>query len=228
MAKLRPEFEDALRLFAQASRILVDQGYEAPILVGGAAVELFSNSALMTGDFDVSTARQEAFEEALRTLGFVKPSGRGMATRGWVHPDLRLGFEVVSSTLLGGLADRQRVALIDLGNDGVASAYITRLTTAINGIVYKGEMICVEVPTTGDPDINLTASSESGIAEDQAGEGQHVLINGGVATLAAKNDITIPSGGIVGDYLYLTHGGTTAGTYNAGQFIIKLYGAATL
>ena len=115
-----------------------------------------------------------------------------------------------------------------IGNDGVASAYITRLTTAINGIVYKGEMICVEVPTTGDPDINLAASSESGIAEDQAGEGQHVLINGGVATLAAKNDITIPSGGIVGDYLYLTHGGTTAGTYDAGQFIIKLYGAATL
>jgi len=110
----------------------------------------------------------------------------------------------------------------------VASAYITRLTTAINGIVYKGEMICVEVPTTGDPDINLAASSESGIAEDQAGEGQHVLINGGVATLAAKNDITIPSGGIVGDYLYLTHGGTTAGTYDAGQFIIKLYGAAAL
>ena len=115
-----------------------------------------------------------------------------------------------------------------IGNDGVASAYITRLTTAINGIVYRGEMICVEVPTTGDPDINLAASSESGIAEDAAGEGQHVLINGGVATLAAKNDITIPSGGIVGDYLYLTHGGTTAGTYDAGQFIIKLYGAATL
>lgn len=100
---------------------MVDRGYVAPILVGGAAVELFSNSALMTGDFDVSTARQEVFEEALRTLGFVKPTGRGVATRGWVHPDLRLGFEVVSSTLLGGLADRDRVALIDLGDDGVAS-----------------------------------------------------------------------------------------------------------
>ena len=43
--------------------------------------------------------------------------------------------------------------------------------------------------------------------------------------LAAKNDITIPSGGIQDDFIYLTHGGTTAGTYNAGKFLIRFYGA---
>jgi len=115
-----------------------------------------------------------------------------------------------------------------IGENDTEGAFLTRITTAVNGIVYRGEMICVEVPTTGDPDINLAANSSATLAEDGAGEGEHVLINGGVATLAAKNDITIPSGGIVDDYLYLTHGGTTAGTYDAGQFIIKLYGAATL
>ena len=112
-----------------------------------------------------------------------------------------------------------------IGNDGVAAAFITKLTTAINGLVYRGEMICLEVPTTGDPDINLSANASGTIAEDAAGEGEHVLINGGTATLAAKNDITVPSGGIQDDFIYLTHGGTTAGTYDAGKFLIKFYGA---
>jgi len=112
-----------------------------------------------------------------------------------------------------------------IGNDGLSSAYITKLTTAINGIVYRGEMICLEVPTTGDPDINLCANGSGTIAEDQGGEGAHVLINGGVATLAVKNDIAVPSGGIQDDFIYLTHGGTTAGTYDAGKFLIRFYGA---
>lgn len=118
---LRPEFEAALRLFAQASRAFTAQGFEPPILVGGGAVELFSVSAMMTGDFDICVARQEMFEEALVALGFIKPSGPGNATRGWIHPELKLGFEVVSSTLLNGLADRDRVILIDLDADGVVA-----------------------------------------------------------------------------------------------------------
>lgn len=121
MATYRPEFELALRVFARASTLLVAQGYEAPILVGGAAVELFTASAIVTGDLDVVTARQDAFEAALRNLGFIKPSGPGPLTRGWIHPDLKLSFEVVSTRLLDGLADRERVVVIDFGNDGSAA-----------------------------------------------------------------------------------------------------------
>ena len=119
-ADYRPQFEAALRMFAKATAVMVSQGFEAPILVGGGSVEFFSASALTTGDFDIATARQEEFEAALRSLGFVKPSGPGRATRGWIHPDLALGFEVVSRTLLGGLADRDRALLVDFGADGVA------------------------------------------------------------------------------------------------------------
>lgn len=117
----RPQFEAALRLFARVSEAMAARGLTAPVLVGGAAVELYSRSAVTTGDFDIVTARQEEFEEELRRHGFVKPTGPGRATRGWVHPDLRLGFEVVSSSLLDGMADRERVVLIDLGGDGVAA-----------------------------------------------------------------------------------------------------------
>ena len=66
-----------------------------------------------------------------------------------------------------------------IGEDDTEGAFLTRISTAVNGIVYRGEMICVEVPTTGDPDINLAANSSSTLAEDGAGEGEHVLINGG-------------------------------------------------
>lgn len=115
---LRPEFEAALRLFARVSEDMKAQGYQAPVLVGGGAVELYSNSAVMTGDFDIVTGRQQAFEEILQHHGFVRPSGAGMATRGWIHPELALGFEVVSGTLLGGHADRDRIRLIDISPDG--------------------------------------------------------------------------------------------------------------
>lgn len=50
--------------------------------------------------------------------GFVRPSGPGMATRGWIHPELKLGFECVSDTLLDGLADRSMVQVVGLGDDG--------------------------------------------------------------------------------------------------------------
>jgi hypothetical protein len=117
----RPEFEAALRLFARVSEAMKARGYAAPILVGGGAVELYTRSAVMTGDFDIVTARQQEFEDELRTLGFSKPEGIGHTPLGWIHPELRLGFEVVSATLFDGLADRDRVVLIDLDRDGVAA-----------------------------------------------------------------------------------------------------------
>lgn len=124
MSTYRPAFEAALRLFAAVSETMRDAGHSAPILVGGGAVELYSGSAIMTGDFDLVTGRQDAFEAILQANGFVRPSGPGVATRGWVHPDLQLGFEVVSDRLLDGNADRSRVRLLDAG-EGKSFAVIS-------------------------------------------------------------------------------------------------------
>jgi hypothetical protein len=114
----RPEFEAALRLFARVSEAMKARGFIAPVLVGGAAVEIYSLSAINTGDFDVSTPVQDVFEEELQRHGFIRPSGPGMATRGWIHPQLKLGFEVVSDNLLDGMADRERVVLLEFAPDG--------------------------------------------------------------------------------------------------------------
>lgn len=115
MSTYRPEFEEALRVFASVSETVEKAGFQRPILVGGAAVELYSGSTIATGDFDVVTAREDVLERALLEHGFERPSGPGMLRRGWIHPGLRLGFEVVGTALLDGNADRDRVQLIDAG-----------------------------------------------------------------------------------------------------------------
>lgn len=79
----RPEFEAALRLFARISEAMHARGLPRPILVGGAAVEYWTASALSTGDFDLCTPWQAELEEEMRRYGFVRPSRPGRATRGW-------------------------------------------------------------------------------------------------------------------------------------------------
>lgn len=114
----RPEFEAALRLLARISAGMDAVGFRPPVLVGGAAVEIYTRGAVNTGDFDLSCGRQDVLEDLMQQHGFVRPSGPGTATRGWVHPDLRLGFEVVSDVLLDGLADREMVQVVELAPDG--------------------------------------------------------------------------------------------------------------
>lgn len=111
---MRPEFEQALRVFAAVSDAIDKAGFLPPILVGGAAVELYTGSIIATGDFDVVTTRQDIFEKVLREHGFIRPSGIGKLLRGWIHPRLGLGFEVVGSDLLEGHADRERVKIFEV------------------------------------------------------------------------------------------------------------------
>jgi hypothetical protein len=66
----------------------------------------------MTGDIDITSPVQPELEEELQRLGFVRPSGAGMVTRGWVHPDIGLGFEVVARVPMDGTADSARFQLI--------------------------------------------------------------------------------------------------------------------
>lgn len=125
MTPYRPEFTAALEVFACISDVMVTRGLSRPILVGGAAVEIYSLSDINTGDFDIVTGSQTSFEEVLAEHGSIRPSGPGMATRGWIHPDLKLGFEVVSSTLLDGQAERDRVRPIRIGDSGIIEVIAT-------------------------------------------------------------------------------------------------------
>jgi hypothetical protein len=108
----RPEFVAALQLFTRVSEAMHARGLQRPILVGGAAAELWSTGAVTTGDFDICTTRQPELEEEMQRLGFVRPSGAGSMLKGWVHPELRLGFEVVAEVPLDGNVDAPHIRLV--------------------------------------------------------------------------------------------------------------------
>ncbi len=114
-----------------------------------------------------------------------------------------------------------------IGNATDANAYITRVTTAVNGVVYKAELICLEVPTVSSGalmlDIDLTANASGTIASGSAVSGTPVCESSGSATLGRLIKSTAA---ITPDhYLYLAQSGTNAGVYNKGKFLIRLYGA---
>lgn len=110
----------ALELLAQLNEGMRARGLPRPILVGGAAVEYYSASAMMTGDIDVTSPVQVELEQELVRLGFDKPGGLGHTPLGWVHPNLKLGFEVVASTPLDGAVEYSRIVLIELRSGAFA------------------------------------------------------------------------------------------------------------
>jgi hypothetical protein len=116
----RPELMQALALLARLNEAMAARGLPRPILVGGAAVEYYSASALMTGDIDLASPVQPELEEELRKLGFTRPGGPGHTPLGWIHPELKLGFEVVASTPMGGSVDHARILLVGLADAAFA------------------------------------------------------------------------------------------------------------
>jgi hypothetical protein len=121
----RREFLEALELLARAREALHARGLPRPVLVGGGAAEYYSASTLMTGDIDVTSPVQSELEEELQHLGFRRPAGAGRSLRGWVHPQLGLGFEVVASSPMGGSADPLRLVLVEELVEGAGFAIIS-------------------------------------------------------------------------------------------------------
>jgi hypothetical protein len=123
-----------------------------------------------------------------------------------------------------------------IGEDGAAAAYIGRIITAKNGIVYKIEMACIEKPAGSNTslDIDLVSSLHS-LAEDVvydsgAGAAELSLIAAGgnwATGMRKMSAVGLNWANLPNDYLYLTNGSgaNSGGTYTAGKFLIKLYGA---
>tara|TARA_R110000851_G_scaffold177803_1_gene324710 strand:- start:2486 stop:3118 length:633 start_codon:yes stop_codon:yes gene_type:complete len=114
-----------------------------------------------------------------------------------------------------------------IGKDGTGVAYIGRVTTANQGVVFGTTMECFETPATGDPDINLHSATEGTGVEDTAiGDlTETLIINGGDQSAGTRSVNESAAATIAADqYLYLTCGDTTAGTYSAGRLIITILG----
>lgn len=107
------------------------------------------------------------------------------------------------------------------------AAYIGRYVVATCGVVYRIEVVCLELPGEGTAtitaDIDLGADDEDDIAYD--GGVDDVVVNTAslVAGEMASTDVPALT---ANDYLYLIEGDTAAATgiYDAGQYIVRLYG----
>ena len=114
-----------------------------------------------------------------------------------------------------------------IGATGVS--HIGQITTAINGVIFAGEVHCAVVPTTGDDDIDLYhASVGTGAYDADASaltNAAVLMTSGGAYAIGTVKPLTaLPTANY---YLYLATGDTTAGAYGAGKVIIKLWGLAS-
>lgn len=110
----RPEFIAALGLIAEAFDLVKAAGYARPVLVGGAAVEFYTVSAIVSGDFDIVSGATTPLEDALIAVGFIREDRQGRLLRSFYHPVMLIGVEIVSGQLFDGRADRDRMIIVKI------------------------------------------------------------------------------------------------------------------
>ncbi len=98
---------------------LEKRGIAAPVLVGGAAVELYTGGAIATGDFDFVTPAKDEFFEELIALGFERPgfdhaTGVSFLANSLLLRKSGMGLQVVSGFLMDGRAERARIVFVQL------------------------------------------------------------------------------------------------------------------
>lgn len=110
-----------------------------------------------------------------------------------------------------------------IGNSGVS--HLGQITAALNGTILMGKVTCLEVPVGGAVDIDLYAATEATGAYDAlvTALAETALVTaGGNWTLGLEKIMTgLPA---ANQYLYLTSGTATAGTYSAGKYLIEFWG----
>ena len=114
-----------------------------------------------------------------------------------------------------------------IGLPAGGAAYVYRNVTASNGIIFKYQISCIELPAAASGsatvDIDFNWNSSATLAYDGAAGTSEVDMGG----LAAGQTHMVDAPGLTAnDYLYIVEGDTAAtdGVYNAGQFLFTFYG----
>jgi hypothetical protein len=154
--------------------------------------------------------------------------GTGFAGTGTIHKTgVRQTGTTKKTEILIDLTGTASVAtdLDIIGTHATNPAHIGRILAALNGTVLMGKMTCLEVPVGGAIDIDLYSSATGTGALSTlitSITGLAIITSGGNWTLGLEKIFSgIPP---ANDYLYLTSGAATAGTYSAGKFLIEVWG----
>ena len=82
-----------LIVLAHISRLLLERGCPAPVLIGGCALAYYTREVYFTADIDLAYADRESLDSVLGTLGFTAEG------RYWVHRGLDILVEAPTSSL---------------------------------------------------------------------------------------------------------------------------------
>ena len=130
-----------------------------------------------------------------------------------------------------GLACKGDSADDVIGLAAGGAAYIYRNVVADNGILFRMEVACLELPTettaTITTDIDFAWNASAVLAYDGAAGTSEMNMGTSVAGTVVVDNVL---GLTADDYLYITEGdaGATTGVYAGGQYLISLYGHALL
>ena len=131
---------------------------------------------------------------------------------------------------LTGLGGKGGAANDVIGLPAGGNAFIGRNVVSSNGIVYKAELACLELAAAASGsatvDIDIATNASGTIAYDGAGGTAKLFNTGGMVAGQELSNITPAL--TANDYFYLVEADTAAtdGVYNAGQFVLTLYGHA--
>lgn len=120
----RPEFEAALKVLVAIGAAFKKRGIKPPILVGGGAVEFYTMSAVVSGDFDLVGVYEENLHEALIEAGLEQYKDKGALIKYWVHKDTDIAIEFVGSRLMDGLTNRSFIQTVQIGPDEGQEVFI--------------------------------------------------------------------------------------------------------
>jgi len=169
-------------------------------------------------------------ETAFRMQNMTAGTGITTGTGTIYKANVEVAGDVITTTILLDLTGLSSNTALDIiGKEATANCHLGQITTALNGTIFAGQMTCLEVPTTGDPDIDVYSSTVATGTEDvvithsDLATEAALLVSAGDWTLAqTKAFSAYPA---ADTYLYIVNGGgTTDGVYNAGIYKIELYG----
>jgi hypothetical protein len=131
-----------------------------------------------------------------------------------------------------GLAVKGDAANDVIGLAAGGAAYIGRNVVASNGVIFRAELSCIEVPGEGTAtitqDIDIATNSSAVLAYD--GDAGAARLFNTAALVAGETIVNNAPALTANDYYYIVEADAAAatGVYNAGQFILTTYGHALL
>lgn len=202
-----------VRRFFNPVHTIAELDVKSTFKVGGTAVTA-SASELNNLDQDLGTntlTRGAGVDTAESYSAGIARSGGLIVTR----------IVVDISTLIGSATD-----LDIIGESAAADCHWGQITAAKSGTLIGGRVTCLEVPAGGTADIDFYSAAESTGTQDALVTGLDevaLVTSGGAWTSGATKGMTLLPR--ANDYLYITNGAASGGTFSAGKFLIELFGA---